>query len=150
MTVALKIDRLKAAIANLEALARSVDIVPVGLTEESKLKLEHLRLTGRDFFEITPALTQSALRFARVPLQQMIISGQRYTVEQLYQPLAEGAGKAILLRFSSGGNDASFTPLKASTLKSKSKRGRPSDIGVDSGDLKKNMFQVRWKAQPKQ
>jgi hypothetical protein len=149
VTVTLRIDQLNAAIANLEALARLVDIVPVGLSEESKTKLEHLRLTGRDFFEVTPALQQSALRFGRAAVEQMIMSGQRYTVEQLYQPLADGAGKAILLRFSGGGNDASFTPLKASTIKSKSKRGHPSDIGVDSGDLKKNMFAVTWKAKPK-
>lgn len=149
MTVTLKIDKLKAAIANLEVLARSVDIVPVGLTEESKVKLEHLRLTGRDFFEVTPALQQSALRFGRVAVEQMIMSGQRYTVERLLQPLADGAGKAILLRFSGGGNDASFVPLDPDYKASKTRKGQSSDIGVAKGGLKKNMFQVRWKAQPK-
>lgn len=147
--IELRIEQLQSAIANLEQLSRTVDIVPVGLTEESKTKLEHLRLTGRDFFEVTPNLQAAMVRFGKASVEQLIMSGRRYTVEQLYQPMANGAGKAILLRFSSGGNDASFTPLKASTIKAKLQKGHPKDVGVDSGDLKKNMFAVRWKAQPK-
>lgn len=149
MTAQLKLTKLEAAIHNLEQLAKEVELTPVGLTTESIDKLEWLRLSGRDFLAVTPSLQQAMVRYGKASVEQLIMSGRKYTTSQLLQPMADGGGKHFKLRFTSSGNDASFVPLKPSTLKSKARKGHPLDIGTDEGNLKKNFFQVTWKAQTK-
>lgn len=143
----LDLKQLDAYIANLEAMALGASAVPEGLTQESKDKLEHLRLSGRDFFEITPQLALAAIRYAKVKIITLLTSGRKVSKQELWSAMADGIGKQILLRFSSGGNDASFVPLKSSTLANKSRHGQSSAIGVATGKLLDNMRAAKWRVE---
>ena len=138
---------LESYISNLEEMSKEVSAVPEGLSQASKDKLEHLRLSGRDFFQVTPALEQAAIRYAKAAIQTALVGGKRLKKEQLWAAMAEGVGKQILLRFENGGNDASFIPLASSTLAQKSHKGQPATIGVATGKLESEMRAAKWHAE---
>lgn len=149
MEVSIKTTQLDATIQNLERIARGCYIEPVGLSQESLNKLEWLRLSGRDFLAITVIIIAACIRYAKAAMEAAIMSGRTLTTEELYDPMAKGFGKQLGIRFDNNGNDVSMIALAESTLKRKSREGYPSDIGVEKGDLKKEVKSADWKARPK-
>lgn len=131
--------KLDAFVATLSAFAGRKIVMPDGLPEAVRIKLEHLRATGRDFFQETPGLKAAIVAAIRAKL-----TGGRINAADWDEAVAEAVKAFVLARFQSGGGDVSLAPLSPMYRAYKAAVGLDPRIGIATGLLFGALSRARW------
>jgi hypothetical protein len=138
-------DRIKRII---DGLGPEYELAAVGLPDPAAREIELLAAGGRDIRKVTPSLEQAALRYGLAAVQRALVEGTGDpTPEQLLAPIAEGAGKQLVLRVANQGNDLAFRALAPSTVADKARHGYDTRMLVRKAYLLRALKAVTWALQ---
>lgn len=140
-------DGFAEAIAKLEvaekffrALGDTVEL-RIELPEEDVEKAAHLAAQGRDFFEITPELSEAIIAAVQKKIDEDFEGySSAPSVFEIMVVAAEAARDAFVERFDkqSGTGMSPLTELSRAWLLKKLREGKPSLIGQYTSDLRNN------------
>lgn len=127
------------ALKELESAVQATYAARLGLnTQESIDKLGWLKDSKRDFTKVTPELQEAAKRAVVQSIRDA--RGDISDVPKLVDKMAKAAGEAVLehicKRFQGGKRDVKLRPLAKSTVKRKGH----NRVGIDSGDLLRDIL----------
>lgn len=147
MTATLVTTQLDAAIAMLSGVVKGAEIEPA-VDADSRVKLRALARKQRDLLEPTPAMQQSAVRFAKARLEASLRSGRVCTAAELFDAIAQGVRAHVLLLSREGGMGR-FRALTAQYAERKRRKYGSAPITQATKALYKQLASVRWVARRK-
>lgn len=131
--------RVKALLDSLaQDLSRTNYAIAVHVGSADTLnKLQWLKAQGRDFTAVSPQMKTAATNAARTVLERQV-HADRVNFTQVVQAIGERVWAHVLLRFA-GQRDVMMRALTRRTIDRKRRAGRPTTIGIDTGEMLRDM-----------